>query len=555
MKLRELLNIISYTAKKNEIATPYLCGGVVREKVMGSLTKLADLDITNGEASIKNLAKEVELELSKQFSITSKIMLDGHQSIFISKNMKIDFSSNFIIPKIDLELAKLGIKNITGMIREAYSRDFNCNSLIMSFDLRDILDPTKQGIKDIKNKVIRTCLSPEITLGYNKNRIIRTVYLGAKLGFSIDPTIIEFIAGNKNLIADIDPSYLSKTLNKAVSYSVDKTADILDSMELWKSLPIPEALYSQYKARFSKTAQLKKNIDYGEGFYSNLQEEEKNLKKKKKRKRKKIASSEDLYSQLNALRIQFSQAAQEEIDSWEQDEDGLDEELGAGGICDQVSNALAGIVASNIPDCEITDGGQDGDDHAFIIVYNDEKAFAVDIPPRVYEIGSGYSWRKIPSAKIDSADIDIWEINRKDLGIEKSAYYNGADEYLIDNFPIIQNDDLQTSMDRKENDVQEKNIIEDESNHSKDTKKDDKKEDNKEALLEPTPYSPDMFYAMHKTDGLFSMPLSSYPGHLGEEETEGVVNNPYNPIFQSNGLFELKSMEEIADLFKKLSIK
>lgn len=387
-------------------------------------------------------------------------------------------------------------------------------------------------------------MPPDITLKYNLNRIIRVVYLASKLDFAIDPEIIEFIRTNKDLVAHIDPGYLSKTINKAIKYSPDRTATILDSLDLWGSITIPEELYSHYQKR-SKTAQL--NLDYGKGFYSNMPDYKSvaDYRKKNKKKRKKIikkirdmklASNQKLYAELNQLRHQFALAAQKVVDEWEQDEDGMDEVLGSGGPCDLVAQALSHVVSQHI-DAEITDGGQDGDDHAFIVVYNDHEAFGVDIPPSIYETGGGYNWRKKPGAKIDSADIDIWKIKRSD--IEKHAYYNGTDDFLTDNFPILLNDDLQINMDRMENDVE-------------DEEKDGK--DMGETLLEPAPYSDSMYSSMHGDEGLFSFPLAEHPGRLGEDN-DGVVNNDYNPIFQSNGLLESKSLEEMALAFSKLAIK
>ena len=66
-------------------------------------------------------------------------------------------------------------------------------------------------------------------------------------------------------------------------------------------------------------------------------------------------------------------------DGWGQDEDG-DDDYGGGGICDSVANALSEVVARALDDVTITDGGQDGDDHAFIVVLTDTEAVAVDIP-------------------------------------------------------------------------------------------------------------------------------------------------------------------------------
>lgn len=113
-----------------------------------------------------------------------------------------------------------------------------------------------------------------------------------------------------------------------------------------------------------------------------------------------------LHQQLYALRPQLAQAAQQIYDQWEPED-----ENDVGGICDEISNAMSGLIASHV-DVQITDGGHDGDDHAYPIVYNDTEAYAVDIPPYVYERGGGYVWHKIPGVTITANDVVIEPVDR-----------------------------------------------------------------------------------------------------------------------------------------------
>jgi hypothetical protein len=121
-----------------------------------------------------------------------------------------------------------------------------------------------------------------------------------------------------------------------------------------------------------------------------------------------------LLNKIEALRSSLAKAAQEVVDSWEQDEDGMDDEFGGGGVCDAVSQAMSSVLAE-IPDIELMDGGQDGDDHAFVIVYDEKDAYAVDVPPGVYETGGGYSWKKIEGAVVGPDDVVITEVRRSDV--------------------------------------------------------------------------------------------------------------------------------------------
>ena len=120
-----------------------------------------------------------------------------------------------------------------------------------------------------------------------------------------------------------------------------------------------------------------------------------------------------LGQQLSALRPQMASAAQNIYNQWEQ-VDGMDEEFGGGGICDEVANAISNVILG-IEGVETTEGGQDGDDHAYVIAYNQTEAYSVDIPPGVYETGGGYNWTKIPDVVIDASNVSIYPMNRADF--------------------------------------------------------------------------------------------------------------------------------------------
>lgn len=251
MKLKELLNIMGTIASEREYSQPFICGGTPRDKYLKKLDNVNDLDITTGDKSVHLLAKDVSKVLGKQYQISSKVADDGHATVFIG-DLKVDFSSNFITPGIDKFLIARGIKNPTNMQRELYSRDFTCNALLMSFDLKTIIDPINRGLKDIQNKKIVCCLDPSITLTSNKNRVVRAIYLAAKLGFDVDEKIINWVKKNPESIRLGSESSLTQKLNKALDYDPQKTLKLLTEMNLWNHIPITERLYPFYVKRLKE---------------------------------------------------------------------------------------------------------------------------------------------------------------------------------------------------------------------------------------------------------------------------------------------------------------
>lgn len=276
------------------VSLPYVCGGTPRDKLLGLIkNEVSDLDITTGDKTVHNLATEFSLELKKNYTIESKQMDDGHTSVFIG-DFKVDFSSNFIAPHIDELLLCKGIKRPTDMQREMFSRDFTCNSLLMTLDLKKIKDPTKEGLPDIKKKVLKTCLDTDTTLRYNPNRIIRVVYLAAKLDFDVDPEIIKWISENKDLIRLSSDHYLAKNIDKAMAKNPERAIHIINKANMWDAIPTTDSLRPYLN---KKNAQFKANYDYGTGetsgvgtgLYMNLDKYKSvaDFRKKKRRKRMK----------------------------------------------------------------------------------------------------------------------------------------------------------------------------------------------------------------------------------------------------------------------------
>lgn len=245
MKLRELLDQLMEVSDKIGTSTPFICGGTPRDRFMNRLDHISDIDITTGDKSVDYLSQEFAIHLQKKYNITRKTMDDGHSSIFIG-NLKLDFSSNFVVPNIDSLLNSKEINNPTDLQKEMFSRDFTCNALLLSLNLKEIRDSTSQGFKDIKDKKIKTCLDPKITLTSNKNRVIRSIYLACKLQFDIDEGIINTVKNNPEIIKISTNKSINDKLIKAFSYDSDKAAMLLSKMNLWEYIQVSKEIYPFY---------------------------------------------------------------------------------------------------------------------------------------------------------------------------------------------------------------------------------------------------------------------------------------------------------------------
>lgn len=237
MRLSELLLVIEQIAKKENLAMPYIVGGLPRDKYLKIENNFNDIDLTTGNPDIHFLAKEVGVKL-KSIGAKQIILEDGHSRINIGK-LKLDFSSNFIIPRTE----EIVGKKLNMLQQETYSRDFTCNTLLMSLDLKKIIDITGLAIPDINKKQLKTCLPAPITLAADPKRMLRAIYLSSKLGFTIDKSILDFIKQNKILLETVTSKYKLKLLAKSLKYNKQNTLSLITQLDLWDQMPlIPESV-------------------------------------------------------------------------------------------------------------------------------------------------------------------------------------------------------------------------------------------------------------------------------------------------------------------------
>lgn len=114
---------------------------------------------------------------------------------------------------------------------------------------------------------------------------------------------------------------------------------------------------------------------------------------------------------LASLAPALARAAQTVYSDWNQ-VDGWDEELGEGGICQDVASAMVGVLSENGFEHARSVSAAVGENHVFVVaLLPGEGIFEIDILPSVYEIGSGYVWRKRQNIVIGDSDVTIARID------------------------------------------------------------------------------------------------------------------------------------------------
>ena len=176
--IKDILAIIA----SSEFNT-YLVGGCLRDLILGYTPK--DLDIL-----VEDEIDEFSKFLSK--SLNSKIIKFQNHGF---ETFRIINSKT----KLNIDITKYSGGN-DGLINDLSMRDFTINSMALSGDFENILDPFN-GLKDLNNNVNRY-VSKDLVLN-DPLRLLRSVRLASKLNFIIEEDTKNYFMVNSEKINSV----------------------------------------------------------------------------------------------------------------------------------------------------------------------------------------------------------------------------------------------------------------------------------------------------------------------------------------------------------------
>jgi hypothetical protein len=115
-------------------------------------------------------------------------------------------------------------------------------------------------------------------------------------------------------------------------------------------------------------------------------------------------------SELITVLPDLATVAQGVYDQWEQ-VDGFDVELGSGGICQDVADAMARRLGEVGFEEVLVVSAAVGENHVFVMALLDDGVYQVDISPYHYETGGGYVWQKRPDVKFSPEMVSFTKVD------------------------------------------------------------------------------------------------------------------------------------------------
>ncbi len=221
---QKIYNILN-TLNENGFES-YIVGGYVRDGFLNIKTN--DVDIIT-DALPKDIIKIFADAKINDDEYGSVKILTNKYNFDINTYRKEYYSSDKRRPD--------KIEYIKDLKEDLLRRDFTINTICM--DKNGKIYDKLNGLTDIKNKVIKTVLSPNVKFKEDPLRMLRAIRFATTLDFNLDNTIIKYIKKYKKLLKNLPYELIMKELNLIfASKNLKKGLEIMKKLDILKIIEI-----------------------------------------------------------------------------------------------------------------------------------------------------------------------------------------------------------------------------------------------------------------------------------------------------------------------------
>ena len=189
----------------------YVIGGYVRDVLLKRPSKDIDIVTVGDGILLANLVSE-KLENKPRVSVFKNF----GTAMLKYKNLEVEFVG--ARKESYAQNSRKPVVEYGTLEDDQNRRDFTINALAIALNksnFGELIDPFK-GVEDLKNKIIRTPLNPDITFSDDPLRILRAIRFATQLGFKIQTDTLQSIAKNKDRITIVSGERIIDELNKII---------------------------------------------------------------------------------------------------------------------------------------------------------------------------------------------------------------------------------------------------------------------------------------------------------------------------------------------------
>ena len=206
----KLFHVISQVCDEMEVKA-YVIGGFVRDILLKRVSKDIDIVVVGSGIEVakqiaKKLGRGTDVKFYGQFG-TAMLRFNDMEVEFVGARKE---SYHHYSRKPMVEDGTL--------VDDQNRRDFTINTLAISLNqltFGELIDPF-EGRLDLKAKLLRTPLDPDITYSDDPLRMMRAIRFATQLGFTIEKHSLEAISRNKNRIKIVSGERITDELNKII---------------------------------------------------------------------------------------------------------------------------------------------------------------------------------------------------------------------------------------------------------------------------------------------------------------------------------------------------
>jgi tRNA nucleotidyltransferase/poly(A) polymerase len=212
-KATEIIEILSKHGKA------YIVGGAVRDIVLGKEPDDIDIATNVPMDKIEDLFPSHDIGKNKDFGIV--VIEYKDENFEIAQFRKDGTYTDGRRPD--------SVKIVPDFKDDAARRDFTINA--MAIDPEGNIIDYFDGLKDIKDKVLRTVGNPSERFGEDHLRMLRAIRFATRLGFALDPETKQAIKTGSQNINNIAAERIQKELVKMAEQEGSKFADAIVELD------------------------------------------------------------------------------------------------------------------------------------------------------------------------------------------------------------------------------------------------------------------------------------------------------------------------------------